>query len=765
MTYKLLDSFVIPAVNQASQTVSGDVTGTTASNTVNKLQGRNISSATPTDGYVLTWVNANNDWEPAVVTVSSSGNPTQNISATTDGYEFSGSTLTTLATVNVVKNNAFNIANGNGQNFDTWISSATLPNARSNMGCCGVYRAALIFGGSNTGTNGATFNGNAWSAASGTLAVSLPRGPGMCGAQNAALIFGGGSGTGSNGIVTYRYNGSSWTTMSGTLTNGTDFAAPAGTAGAALAMMIGQDNSGSGSPSNLTNVANKFNGSAWSTTANMSYSVFGAAGCGTQSAATLCTGSTGTLNVATQRFTGGRWNQAASLNTARWWHSAAGTMDLTLIFGGSTNLGTVTSGLTTVTEKWANSTFTWTNTGSLNTARYGQGAAGTRENALCIGGVNSSSADLSSTELFIGSIKENFPTQMIITIANDSTNNTSADEFDVYTNKDNVTLVVTSPFRMTIVEIFNQIGLGLNQFDYLQGDGMWTAGGSLNTARYTAGGCGTTNTATVFGGIGGASSSTEKYNGTSWTSSGSLNTARAEHAGMGYQNSGLTTGGSSGGNATAISEKFNGTTWSTTGSLNVTKVWPSSGGTQNAAIIMTGNSANSGASRVNTSETFNGTNWTAISPTLSIARDAAMGTGLQNSAICIGGNAITTGTTLSLTEVYNGSVWRNVGDSLTTRWGAGISGPLGAAMMYGGAETDTLSPAITGEKFNGVAWAANTALGTTRYELWHRCGSPHSAMAAGGADGTPTGRTTTETYTVSNTNLIPSGIERYRIKF
>jgi hypothetical protein len=57
---------VLPTANQASQTMGGDVSGTTASATVTKLQGNAVKSGAlgaTQDGYVLTWVNANSDWE------------------------------------------------------------------------------------------------------------------------------------------------------------------------------------------------------------------------------------------------------------------------------------------------------------------------------------------------------------------------------------------------------------------------------------------------------------------------------------------------------------------------------------------------------------------------------------------------------------------------------------------------------------------------------------------------------------------------------
>lgn len=50
----------------ADVAVSGDATmANTGALTVTKLQGRTVSAAAPSDGNVLTWVAANNDWEPS----------------------------------------------------------------------------------------------------------------------------------------------------------------------------------------------------------------------------------------------------------------------------------------------------------------------------------------------------------------------------------------------------------------------------------------------------------------------------------------------------------------------------------------------------------------------------------------------------------------------------------------------------------------------------------------------------------------------------
>ncbi|MGH7233949.1 MAG: hypothetical protein ACREF7_00685 [Candidatus Saccharimonadales bacterium] len=45
--------------------LAGDIGNTAASPTVVGLQGNSVSSAAPTDGYVLTWSGGSSQWQPA----------------------------------------------------------------------------------------------------------------------------------------------------------------------------------------------------------------------------------------------------------------------------------------------------------------------------------------------------------------------------------------------------------------------------------------------------------------------------------------------------------------------------------------------------------------------------------------------------------------------------------------------------------------------------------------------------------------------------
>ena len=81
--------------------------------------------------------------------------------------------------------------------------------------------------------------------------------------------------------------------------------------------------------------------------------------------------------------------------------------------------------------------------------------------------------------------------------------------------------------------------------------GTFSSGGNLNTARRFVGGAGTQTATLAFSGVGpgGASGSTESYNGSSWTSVNSMGTARYGVAGggpIGTQTASLVIGGYNG---------------------------------------------------------------------------------------------------------------------------------------------------------------------------------------------------------------------------
>ena len=66
--------------------------------------------------------------------------------------------------------------------------------------------------------------------------------------------------------------------------------------------------------------------------------------------------------------------------------------------------------------------------------------------------------------------------------------------------------------------------------------GVWSSGGTMNTARQRLGAAGTITAAIAFGGISPATTAvTESYDGSTWTEVNDLNTARRSMAGKGIQ--------------------------------------------------------------------------------------------------------------------------------------------------------------------------------------------------------------------------------------
>lgn len=91
----------LPTGNQASQSMGGDVSGTTASATVDKLKGKSLDANVGTvgasqDGYALTWSNSTSTWKAQAVSggsgVSSVGTFDSQVSSS-NGLTISGSTI------------------------------------------------------------------------------------------------------------------------------------------------------------------------------------------------------------------------------------------------------------------------------------------------------------------------------------------------------------------------------------------------------------------------------------------------------------------------------------------------------------------------------------------------------------------------------------------------------------------------------------------------------------------------------------------------
>jgi hypothetical protein len=265
------------------------------------------------------------------------------------------------------------------------------------------------------------------------------------------------------------------------------------------------------------------------------------------------------------------------------------------------------------------------------------------------------------------------------------------------------------------------------QIDTEYSAGVWTAGGSLSTARSYLAGAGTQNAALSFGGynVPNDLKTTEEYNGTSWTSGGNLITGRSRLAGVGTQDAALAIGGLSNNSSERLTstEEYNGTLWSSGGNLNASKNYFAGAGTQNAALAFGGYNAQNAV--VPTTEEYNGTSW-SLGGNLNSARIALAGAGTQTAALAFGGQA---GVYVRFTEEYDGTSWAFVNPMINNPYGLGGAGKQNAALAFGGAAN--FGGVLTTEEYNGTSWTSGGNLTTIRVNT-AGAGTQNAALAFGG---------------------------------
>ena len=279
-------------------------------------------------------------------------------------------------------------------NGSSWTGGGALSNARGSMGGNGTQTAALAVTGAplSPGTQSEEYDGSSWTAG-GAYPVAQ-QSIAIAGPQTAALGAGGISGppTGGSTVVT-NYDGSSWTTVSGTIPNGQNRAATAGTQTHAV-VFGGNINTpppaGPGTPGIVTTATNEWDGSSFSITANMGTARQSYAGAGT---ATAAIGFAGDKNPGasndTEEYTSaltqvgaGVWASGGALSTARGGLSTTyGTQTASLMTGGERTPGGTQE---TAVEEYNGSS--WTAGGALPTATSTQGGGGPQTAAIMMGG-------------------------------------------------------------------------------------------------------------------------------------------------------------------------------------------------------------------------------------------------------------------------------------------------------------------------------------------------------------------------------------------
>ena len=283
----------------------------------------------------------------------------------------------------------------------------------------------------------------------------------------------------------------------------------------------------------------------------------------------------------------------------------------------------------------------------------------------------------------------------------------------------------------------------------------WSSSAPLNAPMTSLGqGTGIQTAALAAGGHPGSppyplTNTSSEYNGSGWAAGGTLNTAgnSASQANNGTQTAALIWGRYVGGPSTA-SEEYDGTSWTTGNARSVGNYRGAGGGTQTAAFATGGYPPSSTAV-----EEYDGTNWTA-GGALPAGRQDSSGAGTQTAGIVMGGD---TGppSTIDLVQTYDGSSWTTVTAMPTERQEHGGVGLQTAALVFGGMTGPGAGTAasVTSASYDGTNWTAGGSLATGRQEGTN-AGTSTLALFAGG---TPTpAYNLTEEYNVSQ-NVITAG--------
>jgi hypothetical protein len=155
-----------PAPANFTGNLTGDVTGTQTTTAVAKIQGRDVSATLPTSGQVLTWSNANSQWEPT----SPAAAPVSSVAGKTGAVNIASIDITDAASANTASKLVIRDISGNFSantvTLNNLTSSASLtvasnPGSTTNLGDNTAASTTLLrsgTGGISVDVNGTTGN-------------------------------------------------------------------------------------------------------------------------------------------------------------------------------------------------------------------------------------------------------------------------------------------------------------------------------------------------------------------------------------------------------------------------------------------------------------------------------------------------------------------------------------------------------------------------------------------------------------------------------
>ena len=235
--------------------------------------------------------------------------------------------------------------------------------------------------------------------------------------------------------------------------------------------------------------------------------------------------------------------------------------------------------------------------------------------------------------------------------------------------------------------------------------GVWSSGGTMNSARTGKQSGATGNDNVIVAGGYNASSSpptaprtlSESYNGTAWTETSENNDGRQFGGGAGTNTNAIIAGGDPSSFYTAA-ETWNGSAWTEAPNMNTNKNQNAMTGNATAAITIGG--GNPGA--IDSVESWNGSAWTETSYDLNTAKKYIWATGTTTAALASG--------TPTTTESLDGTTWTEVTESSTNHSSGAASGIYTDCIVFGG-DSGPGQVAKT-ELWNGSSWTEMNDLAT-----------------------------------------------------
>ena len=275
-----------------------------------------------------------------------------------------------------------------------WASGGNMSDGRGTAGDCGTYLAGLVFGGNPISAPYQTnvteeYNGSTWSNG-GNIAQDSADMSGA-GTQTAGLAFGFSS---SPNTITQHYDGTSWTTVPGSLPTQQNQARGIGTQTAAISV-------GYGSPGTESY---EYDGSSWTASGDLNTKRSGQkpGGWGIQTAAIIASGyqtPPATIVSNTETYNGTAWTETGHSVVKpikRTAVTTAGTSSNGMLNGGGEAAGSNDG--TAVTQLYNGTA--WVTQPSLATSRINQQGFGTSANGVVCSGYNPPGSVITATEEF-----------------------------------------------------------------------------------------------------------------------------------------------------------------------------------------------------------------------------------------------------------------------------------------------------------------------------------------------------------------------------